>query len=110
MTQARTYPVIFSILFWLLWFIGGLALLVLGFFTFMTLMMTLEAGLRGSEGVGLLGFWNLLITAAEGFVLYRSARDFGHPDKSVFELLLWALVAVVGIPLLAFGGCVMSMP
>jgi hypothetical protein len=100
---AQHYSLIFKIFFWLLWLGGVGVFLVFAWFSSMTMG---EGGF--GEGASLIGPWNLLITVAEGAVLFISAVLFGNRDKSASVLFLWVLLATVVIPLIGFGGCVIQ--
>lgn len=103
MSQAKyRYPVIFSILFWLLWLLG-----VGVFFVYLSLATTtLGGGYMG--GASLIGVWNLLITMTEGFGLFISAVWFLNGAKSATVLMLLVFSMVIVVPLIGFGGCVMQ--
>lgn len=104
MSQAKPrYPVIFNVLFWLLWLLGaGVFFVYLSFAT-----MTLGGG--GYTGsASLIGVWNLVITVVEGFALFACAVWFFNGAKSASVLMLWVLSTVSVIPLIGFGGCVMQ--
>lgn len=104
MSQAKyRYPVIFTVLFWLLWLLGAGV-----FFVYLSFaMMTLGGG--GYTGsASLIGVWNLVISVAEGFGLFITAVWFLNGAKSATVLMLWIMSAVVVIPLIGFGGCVMQ--
>lgn len=92
--SEHTYPLAGSLLFWLLWSFGVLVLLLFGSF----LLITVAAA-------PLAGVWNGLAVLAEGWLLFKTARHFVRKDKDIPELLLLAVVAAIGIPLIAFGGC-----
>ncbi|WMP16671.1 hypothetical protein [Thiothrix lacustris] len=94
---SNTYSLGWSLVFWLLWSAGLLALLLFGFFLLVT-----------ATNAPLASSWNALIVLAEGFLLFKTARHFARKDKPASELLLLAAVAAIGIPLLATGGCIMA--
>lgn len=100
MTQAHSYSLGVKVAFWLLWTLGLLVFVLFAFFA----LITLDSGATGSNG-WVLGVWNLLVVLAEGFILGMSARAFFRGAKSGSELVLWAALAVFGVPLAAFGGC-----
>lgn len=99
----QSYSLIFKIIFWLLWLAGVAVFIVYA----MLSVMTLNDGNSGYTS-GLIGPWNLLITVAEGIVLLYSVGAFMRGDKPAAVLVLWVLLAVVVIPLIGFGGCVMQ--
>ncbi|ANJ66780.1 hypothetical protein A9404_04785 [Halothiobacillus diazotrophicus] len=100
--DTHRYSVAFSVLFWLLWLLGaGIGLVYLTF-----AVMILDGG--QAWRASLLGPWNLLISMAEGIGLFLCALWFVRGAKSATELLGWVLVTVLVIPLIGFGGCVMS--
>ena len=96
----QRYPIIFKIVFWLLWLVGVGVFLVFAVLS----SMTLSGGGYGA----LIGPWNLLVAVAEGLVLLVSAMMFGNGSKSASVLFLWVLLAAIVIPLIGFGGCVMQ--
>lgn len=95
MSQTETYSTPAAIFFWLLWIVSLLVLLLFGFF------------LLASADSPVLASWNGLIVLAEGFLLFITARHFVRKDMPISQLLLWIAGAALGVPLLAFGGCML---
>lgn len=92
--SKNIYPLGLSLLFWLLWVVGLLVLLLFGFFLLVTAM-----------DAPVMGIWNGLVVLTEIFLLFKTALHFVRKDRLISKLLLWAAVAAVGVPLVAFGGC-----
>jgi hypothetical protein len=90
-----TNPIWVSAVIVLLWLVGFGVFLLFGFFTVITIQ-------SAQSGVGT---WNLLVTLAEGVVLFIAARHFFSDTQSMSTLFFWVAIAAVGIPLIAAGGC-----
>ncbi|MCU7814575.1 MAG: hypothetical protein KZQ81_05065 [Candidatus Thiodiazotropha sp. (ex Rostrolucina anterorostrata)] len=92
---SRDYPVWFVLLLVLLWLGGFGVMLLFGFFAFITL-----PGQFWPHGL-----WNLLVTVAEGWVLFHAVRHYFRGNRPLSVPLLWAAVAAIAVPLVASGGC-----
>lgn len=92
--SENIYSTGLSILFWLLWVVGLLVLLLFGFFVLAT-----------ATDANVMAAWNVLVVLAEGFLLFKTARHFVLKNIPMSKLLLWAAVAALGVPFVAFGGC-----
>lgn len=85
-----------KVLFWLLWVVGLLVFLLFVFFLLATAM-----------DAPVMGVWNGLVVLAEGFLLFKTEYHIVRKNLPMSTLLLWVAVAALGIPLIAFGGCLM---
>lgn len=92
---ATTNSIWLSAVIVLLWLVGFGVFLLFGFFTVITIQVP-------DSGVGT---WNLLVTLAEGIVLFIAARHFFSGTQPMSTLFFWVAIAAVGIPLVAAGGC-----
>lgn len=91
----RDYPLLLTLLLVLLWLLGFGVLALFAAFTLFTL------GMSG----GLLTLWNLLVVLTQGYVLWRAVSMYAAKNRPPSELFLWAVLAAVGVPLVASGGC-----
>lgn len=91
-TEYRTWQVLLLVLLWLA---GFGVMLAFGFATLLTFSMQSWP----------LGLWNLLVTLAELWALLYSVRLYSRRTAAASEAMLWAVVAAVGVPLVASGGC-----
>ncbi|NOT84944.1 MAG: hypothetical protein HOP02_09270 [Methylococcaceae bacterium] len=98
MTKFEEYSISVSFIFWILWCVGFLITLLFFLFIFIT----------GSEGAWPVTLWNTAVVMAEGFILFKSNRYFLHKKKSASELLLWVGFSAIGVPMIAFGGCMLG--
>jgi hypothetical protein len=96
-TESRRYPVWLSAIAVLFWLIGLGVCLLFGFFGIILLPGSSDA----------IGIWNLLVALAEAWVLFIAARHFFRGTQPVSTLFFWLALAVVGVPLVASGGCAM---
>ena len=88
-------PLWLLLLLMLLWLTGLGVLLLFGFFAVITLPSSFWPH----------SVWNLLVTLVEAWVLFISIRYSVKETRIRSEALLWAVVAAVGVPLVASGGC-----
>lgn len=96
----QTYSIFSTIIFWVLWLLGLLWFLLFVLLVFFTV----------AEKAWIIMGWNLLVVLAQGYVLLRSARYFLHKGVSVSELLLWATLVAIIMPMITTLGCVAVLP
>ena len=92
------YPLFGRIIFWGLWLMGSGVAISLMLSALLLLALS-------SKGSWLMAGWNLLVVAAEGYLLGQSNGAISRHEKPMSELLWLAALAGVGVPLVAAGGC-----
>jgi uncharacterized membrane-anchored protein len=60
-----------------------------------------------SDSAGAVGLLSLLAAAAEGLALYRAGSLYASGKAPMSTLVLWGAVMLIGIPFVAFWGCVL---
>ncbi len=89
------YPLWAHLVILLLLLTGLGVLLLFGFFAFVTL----------SGQSFMVGVWNLLVTAAEGWALFFTTRHYVKGAQPISVIFFWSTLTGLGIPLIASGGC-----
>lgn len=95
--KRRDYPLGLFLLVVLLWVLGFLAFVLFGFFALITLN---AAGWP-------VGLWNLAMAVALAYAVLRSIRIYVVGTAPRSTLLLSALMAAIGAPVFASGGCLL---
>jgi hypothetical protein len=110
MTEPQKMPPYSSgglVVFWLLWLLGWGACLpyILGL---VFLMQDNAPSVLDVPSI-LLIEWNLLAVGVQGYLLVQSARFLFRREEHTSELLLRVLMASIGVPLIAYGGCIIIL-
>lgn len=96
MNPVEDYSMMAKCIFWLLWLVG---LLVALLFLWFVLMTWTEWPLV---------VWNFAVLLVECYLLYKAENSFLRREKTASGVMLWLGYALVAVPLIAFGGCVLG--
>jgi hypothetical protein len=94
-TAKHSYSTPAKVLFWLLWAFGCLILFLFAAFLLITIQQS-----------PFLSLVSALTCAGIGYLLWKAANHLSHADRPAATLFLILALAIIGIPLIATGGCV----